>query len=65
MPKMKPHKGLRRRVTVSANGKVRHKNSCGGHLLSGKPGTKRQRIRKKSTFKGKFNVNALRALCLD
>jgi large subunit ribosomal protein L35 len=65
MPKMKPHKGMRRRVTVSANGKVRHKNAGGGHLLSGKPGTKRQRFRKKSTLKGKFNKNALRALCLE
>lgn len=65
MPKMKPHKGLKSRVTVSANGKVRHKNSGGGHLLSGKPGTRRQKFRKKAAFKGKFNKNALRALCLE
>jgi large subunit ribosomal protein L35 len=64
MPKMKPHKGIKSRVTVSARGKVRHKNSGGGHLLSGKPGTKRQKFRKKSAFQGKFNTNALEALCL-
>jgi len=62
MPKQKPHKGLKSRVKVSATGKVMHKKSGGGHLLSGKPGTRRQRFRRKESFKGKFNVNALRAL---
>lgn len=65
MPKMKPHKGLRRRVTVSANGKVMHKRANGGHLMSGKSGNRKQRIRRRESFKGKFNTNALRALCLE
>lgn len=65
MPKQKPHKGLRRRVKVSANGKVMHKRSGGGHLMSGKSGQRKQQIRKIDRFKGQFNVNALRALGLD
>lgn len=65
MPKMKPHKGLKSRVTVSANGKVMHKRANGGHLMSGKAGTRKIRIRRKESFKGKFNVNALQALGLE
>lgn len=65
MPKMKPHKGLRRRVKVSANGKVIYKKSGGGHLLSDKSGAQRRSFRKRLKFKGKFAKNALRALCLD
>lgn len=65
MPKMKPHKGLKSRVRVSAGGKVIHKRANGGHLMSGKSGQRKIRIRRKESFKGKFNVNALRALCLD
>lgn len=65
MPKMKPHKGLKSRVKVSAGGKVLHKRAFGGHLMSGKAGQRKIRIRRKESFKGKFNVNALRALCLD
>ncbi|GMU81258.1 MAG: 50S ribosomal protein L35 [Phycisphaerales bacterium] len=65
MPKIKPHKGLKSRTKVSAKGKVIHKGSGSSHLMSGKSGRHCQKIRRLSIFKGKFNVNALRALGLD
>lgn len=65
MPKMKPHKGLKARTKVSSNGKVIHKGSGASHLMSGKSGRHCQKIRRFTGFKGKFNVNALRALGLD
>lgn len=45
--KPKTHKGLKKRVRVSANGKVRHRKAFTGHLFSGKPGRKLQSLRRK------------------
>lgn len=65
MPKMKTHKGLAKRVKVTARKKVIRKMSCAGHLMSGKSGQRKQRLRKKVAFEGGFAFRALRALCAD
>ncbi|MFH0983873.1 MAG: 50S ribosomal protein L35 [Planctomycetota bacterium] len=52
MPKMKTHKGLRKRVKVTARGKVRYKKSFAGHLMSGKSGNRRRGLRKPSFLSG-------------
>ncbi len=44
MPKQKTHKGLSKRVKVTASGKVKYRRSCGGHLMSGKNAKRRKRI---------------------
>ena len=44
MPKQKTHKGLSKRVKVTASGKVKYKLSCGGHLMSSKNAKRRRRI---------------------
>ncbi len=44
MPKQKSHKGLKKRVKLTASGKVKHKRACGGHLMSGKNAKRRRRI---------------------
>jgi len=44
MPKQKTHKGLRKRVKITASGKVRHKRAGGGHLMSGKNAKRRRRV---------------------
>ena len=44
MPKQKTHKGLTKRVKITAAGKVKHKRSCGSHLMSGKSAKRRRRI---------------------
>ncbi len=46
MPKMKTHKGSQKRFKVTATGKVRYRRSFAGHLLSGKTGDRRRRLRK-------------------
>lgn len=44
MPKLKPHKGLLKRVKVTATGKiVRHKANK-GHLMTSKAGKRRRRL---------------------
>jgi large subunit ribosomal protein L35 len=54
MPKLKTHKGMKKRFKVSANGKVQHKRCGSSHLNSHKSGKQVRRLRKKSTL----NVSA-------
>ena len=54
MPKMKTHKGIKKRVKITANGKVRHKRANAGHLMSGKSGDRCRRMRRPSTLSGKL-----------
>jgi large subunit ribosomal protein L35 len=51
MPKQKTHKGLRKRVKISATGKVMHKHAGGGHLMSGKNAKRRRRVSSSSIMK--------------
>ncbi len=44
MAKHKTHKGLKKRVKVTASGKVKHKRCNGGHLMSCKNAKRRRRI---------------------
>jgi large subunit ribosomal protein L35 len=50
MPKLKTHKGMKKRFKISANGKVRHKRCGSSHLMSHKSGKQVRRLRKKSTL---------------
>ncbi len=54
MPKLKTHKGMKKRFKVSATGKVSHKRCGSSHLMSHKNGKQVRRLRKKSTL----NVSA-------
>jgi large subunit ribosomal protein L35 len=47
--KQKTHKGLAKRVKVSANGKVKHRKAGKGHLMSVKSSKRLRRIRRPST----------------
>jgi large subunit ribosomal protein L35 len=51
MPKIKTHKGAKKRFKVSANGKVSHKRCGSSHLNSHKSGKRIRRLRKKSILK--------------
>ena len=52
MPKMKTHKGLKKRVKITATGKVRYKSRNAGHLMSGKSGNRRRSLRKPCLLTG-------------
>lgn len=45
MPKAKSHKGLLKRIRVTARGKVKHKRSGGTHLMSGFSGDQKRKLR--------------------
>jgi large subunit ribosomal protein L35 len=46
MPKQKTHKGLAKRVKVTARGKIKHRRAGAGHLMSGKNAKRRRRLSK-------------------
>lgn len=46
MPKHKSHRGLRKRVRVSKNGKVKRHSGFAGHLMSGKSPSRRRGLRR-------------------
>jgi large subunit ribosomal protein L35 len=50
MPKLKTHKGMKKRFKVSASGKVSHKRCGSSHLMSHKNGKQVRRLRRKSTL---------------
>lgn len=64
MPKAKPHKGLTKRVKVTARGKILRKMSFGGHLMSRKSGSRRRMLRRKVALVGQTAENVKRALGL-
>ncbi|QDV92312.1 50S ribosomal protein L35 [Phycisphaerae bacterium RAS2] len=53
MPKMKRHKGLAKRVKVTASGKVKYRKANMGHLMSGKGGNRRRRLTSKGILANK------------
>ncbi|UCF42269.1 MAG: 50S ribosomal protein L35 [Planctomycetota bacterium] len=52
MPKQKGHKGLAKRIKITASGKLKRKRCCGSHLMSGKSAKRRRRIGGPATLTG-------------
>jgi large subunit ribosomal protein L35 len=52
MNKRKTHKGMAKRVQVTASGKIRHKRAGAGHLMSCKNGNRKRHLRRPSFLKG-------------
>ena len=46
MPKLKTHKGLSKRVKVTKSGKIKRFQAFKRHLMQGKGGSRRTRLRK-------------------
>ncbi len=62
MPKLKTNKGLKKRVKVSPKGKIKRQKAFAGHLMSGKSGNRRRRLRKKTLVTKNYTKTMLRAL---
>ena len=45
MPKQKTHKGMKKRFTVTASGKVKHRTAFRGHKLSHKSPKRKRGLR--------------------
>ncbi|MFH1716858.1 MAG: 50S ribosomal protein L35 [Planctomycetota bacterium] len=63
MPKQKTHKGLSKRVKITATGKVNRKRAGGGHLMSGKSAKRRRRISSTAVMTSPSAKIALIKLC--
>ena len=50
MPKGKTHKGIRKRMRRTRRGKVMRSTANRGHLMSGKTGDRKRRLRRKQTM---------------
>ncbi len=62
MPKMKTHKGLQKRVKLTAKNKVKRRMSFAAHLMSGKSGSRRRRLRQAAMLTGRVAKNIKTAL---
>lgn len=63
MPKQKTHKGLSKRVKITATGKVKHRRAGTGHLLSGKSAKRRRRLKSPATMMPVYGHKAKIKLC--
>ncbi len=50
MPKMKTHKGAKKRFTVTATGKVRRLKANKSHILTKKDARRKRRLRRPTTI---------------
>ncbi len=60
MPKQKAHKGLAKRVKVTARGKLKHRRAGASHLMSVKNAKRRRAIRRPATEGNNTFTNKLR-----
>jgi large subunit ribosomal protein L35 len=57
MPKMKSHKGIRKRMKLTRRGKVTRRRANRGHLMSGKRSKRRRQLRRKAIVaKGQVKI---------
>jgi large subunit ribosomal protein L35 len=63
--KMKTHKGLRKRVRVTASGKIKHRRTFTGHLMSGKSGDRCRRLRQPAYIHATISKRLAQRLGVD
>jgi len=63
MPKQKTHKGLSKRVKITATGKVRCKRAGSGHLMSSKNAKRRRRLSSSNIMNRTAAKTARTVLC--
>ena len=63
MGKQKTHKGLAKRVKVTASGKIKRARSNGSHLMRSKNAKRRRRISSDAFVTGTLCKKILRQLC--
>jgi large subunit ribosomal protein L35 len=62
MPKHKTHKGLRKRVKVTAKGKVKRRKAFTGHLLSTRTSKRLRRLNRATLMPSAETKKALKQL---
>ncbi len=62
MPKHKTHKGLKKRVKVTAKGKVKRSKAFASHLLAHKSAKRKRRLRGSTIMKNAAEVKKVKRL---
>ncbi len=62
MHKAKGHKGTLKRIKVTARRQLKRRPSYAGHLMSGKSGLRRQKLRRSKTIGGAMRRTMLKKL---
>jgi large subunit ribosomal protein L35 len=65
MPKLKTHKGMKKRFKISATGKVSHKRAGSSHLMSHKSGKRVRRLRKATQLTVSAEAHRIRNAMLE
>ena len=65
MPKLKTHKGMKKRFKVTATGKVLHKRCGSSHLMSHKSGKRVRRMRQTTALTVSAEMHRIRNALLD
>jgi len=65
MPKLKTHKGMKKRFKISATGKVSHKRCGSSHLMSHKSGKRVRRLRKSTALTVAAETHRIRNAMLE
>ena len=63
MPKQKTHKGLKKRVKITASGKVKRGCTGAGHLMSSKNAKRRRRVSSSAIMNSTTTRTTKIALC--
>jgi large subunit ribosomal protein L35 len=64
MPKQKTHKGLAKRLKVTATGKLKHLRPGGSHLMSSKNAKRRRKIGRPAIVAGVMVKRIKTKLCV-
>ena len=62
MPKMKSHKGARKRFTLTASGKVRRMKAYKSHILTKKDAKRKRRLRRSTLIETNGEVRMIKRL---
>jgi large subunit ribosomal protein L35 len=62
MPKMKTHKGAKKRFSVTASGKVRRLKAFKSHILTKKSAKRKRRLRRPTTIATPGEVKHIKRL---
>lgn len=54
MPKLKTHKGVKKRVRLTKKGKLKRSKAFAGHLMASKSAKRRRQLRKTSYISTQF-----------
>jgi large subunit ribosomal protein L35 len=62
MPKMKSHKGARKRFSITASGKIRRLKAYKSHILTKKDPKRKRRLRRATTIAANGEVRMIKRL---